>query len=90
MVKRPFTVPLNGSLTALPHLSDNVLVVRTIFYSLSLSFFPSTLNQGEASRGFHVKSARHSPPDPDLLAGGCLVLKWLVGTVIFTRSILEM
>lgn len=35
MVKRPFTVPLNGSLTALLHLSDNVLVVRTIFYSLS-------------------------------------------------------
>lgn len=40
MVKRPFTVPLNGSLTALLHLSDNVLVVRTIFYSLSLSLSP--------------------------------------------------
>lgn len=48
MVKRPFTVPLNSSLTALLHLSDNVLVVRTIFYSL----FSSTLNQGEASRCF--------------------------------------
>lgn len=32
MVKRPFTVPLNSSLTALLHLSDNVLVVTTIFY----------------------------------------------------------
>lgn len=36
MVKRPFTVPLNSSLTALPHLSDNVLVVGTIFYSSTL------------------------------------------------------
>lgn len=41
MVKRPFTVPLNGSLTALLHLSDNVLVVGTIFYSLF--FFPPPL-----------------------------------------------
>lgn len=42
MVKRPFTVTLNSSLTALLHLSDNVLVVKTIFYSLFL-FFPFEL-----------------------------------------------
>lgn len=58
------------------------------FFILSL-FFPSALNQGEASRRFHGESARHSPPDLDLLAGGCLVLKWLVGTVIFTGGVLE-
>lgn len=34
MVKRPFTITLNSSLAALLHLSDNVLVVKTIFYSL--------------------------------------------------------
>ena len=31
MVKRPFTVPLNSSVTAPLHLSDNVLVVETFF-----------------------------------------------------------
>jgi hypothetical protein len=36
MVKRPFTVPLNSSVTALLHLSDNVLVVETIFLFLHL------------------------------------------------------
>lgn len=40
MVKRPFTSTLNSSLAALLHLSDNVLVVETIFYSV---FFPPTL-----------------------------------------------
>lgn len=39
MVKRPFTSTLNSSLAALLHLSDNVLVVETIFYSV---FFPPT------------------------------------------------
>lgn len=34
MVKRPFTGALNSSLTALLHLSDNVLVVKTISYSV--------------------------------------------------------
>ena len=36
MVKRPFTVPLNSSVTAFLHLSDNVLVVETIFLFLHL------------------------------------------------------
>lgn len=39
MVKRPFTVTLNSSLTALLHLSDNVLVVRTIFLEASFIFY---------------------------------------------------
>lgn len=89
MEKRPFTVPLNGSLTALLHLSDNVLVIGSIFYSFSFPPPPSTLNQGEASWRFQGESARHSPPDLDLLAGGCLVPKWLVATVLFTRGVLE-
>lgn len=72
MVKRPFTVPLNSSLTALLHLSDNVLVVRTIFYSL---FSPHFEPRGGKPA---FSTARHSPPDLDLLTGGCLVLKWLV------------
>lgn len=60
------------------------------FFILSLfSPPPSILNQGEASRRFHGESARHTPPDLDLLAGGCLVPKWLVATVIFTRGVLQ-
>ena len=43
MVKRPFTVTLNSSLTALLHLSDNVLVINTIFNSL---FFILTISLG--------------------------------------------
>lgn len=58
------------------------------FFILSL-FFPSSLNQEESSWRFHGEFTRHSPPDLDLLAGGCLILKWLVGTVIFTRGVLE-
>ena len=42
MVKRPFTSTLNSSLAALLHLSDNVLVVETIFYSVF--FFPCPLS----------------------------------------------
>lgn len=40
MVKRPFTGALNSSLTALLHLSDNVLVVKTISYSVFSSHSP--------------------------------------------------
>lgn len=39
MVKRPFTVTLNSSLTALLYLSDNALVVKMIF--ILLFFFSS-------------------------------------------------
>ena len=38
MVKRPFTVALNSSLTALLHLSDNVLVVKKFFILFLFSF----------------------------------------------------
>lgn len=43
MVKRPFTSTLNSSLAALLHLSDNVLVVETIFYSVFFFSLPSLL-----------------------------------------------
>lgn len=39
MVKRPFTVTLNSSLTALLYLSDNALVVKMIFILLFFFFF---------------------------------------------------
>lgn len=38
MVKRPFTVTLNSSLTALLYLSDNALVVKMIFILLFVFF----------------------------------------------------
>lgn len=39
MVKRPFTGALNSSLTALLHLSDNVLVVKIFFLFILFPLF---------------------------------------------------
>lgn len=73
MVKRPFTGALNSSLTALLHLSDNVLVVKTISYSvfslppsLFLLFYRTDLNRWQTGPLNPLQLLSFSQPTWDL------------------------
>ncbi len=73
MVKRPFTGALNSSLTALLHLSDNVLVVKTVFIlfflpplSLFLLFYRTDLNRWQTGPLNPLQLLSFSQPTWDL------------------------